>query len=323
MSDHYKTLGISENSSIDEIKKAYRKLSLKYHPDKNQGSAEAVEMFQKISEAYEVIGNDEKKREYDTMKKNPFMRMDGFPGGFHSSMNGDMDDLLNNIFGGFGFSGMPGMPGGMQGGMQGVFTNASGFGPNIHIFRNGQRLNQMLEKPTPIIKNMVITMEQLYSGAKIPIEIERWVIENGMKVHEPEMVYVTIPQGIDDGEIIVLREKGNILSETSKGDVKVFIKVVNETLFKRSGLDLIFEKNITLKEALCGFSFEIKYLNGKSYTLNNNPGNIIPPEYKKLYANMGLTRGEHKGNIIIHFHVDFPETLTIEQIGKLSEIFHF
>jgi DnaJ family protein A protein 2 len=180
--------------------------------------------------------------------------------------------------------------------------------------------HQALQKPTPIIKTLFVNMEQVLTGANIPLEIERWVMENGMKVHEPEIVYISVPQGIDDGEIIVLRDKGNIINDTSKGDVKVFIKVTNETQFKRSGLDLILEKNITLKEALCGFSFEIKYLNGKSYTLNNNKGNIIPPEYKKMYPNMGLTRENHKGNMIIHFHVDFPETLNSEQIEKLSEI---
>ena len=98
------------------------------------------------------------------------------------------------------------------------------------------------------------------------------------------------------------------------------VKIINTTLFKRAGLDLILEKNITLKEALCGFSFEIKYLNDKSYTLNNNKGNIIPPEYKKIYPNMGLTRGEHKGNMIIQFHIKFPEKLSEEQIDKLFEI---
>jgi DnaJ-class molecular chaperone len=59
-------------------------------------------------------------------------------------------------------------------------------------------------------------------------------------------------------------------------------------------------------------------LNGKSYTLNNNKGNIIPPEYKKVYPNMGLTREGHKGNMIIHFHVEFPEKLSEEQIAKLE-----
>ena len=91
-------------------------------------------------------------------------------------------------------------------------------------------------------------------------------------------------------------------------------------MFKRSGLDLTLEKNIPLKDALCGFSFEIKYINGKSYTLNNNKGNIIPPEYKKIYPNMGLKRGDHAGNLIIHFHIDFPEKLTDEQIKSLSEV---
>lgn len=320
MSDHYKTLGISENSSIDEIKKAYRKLSLKYHPDKNQGSAEAVEMFQKISEAYEVIGNDEKKREYDTMKKNPFMRMDGFPGGFHSSMNGDMDDLLNNIFGGFGFSGMPGMPGGMPGGMQGVFTNASGFGPNIHIFRNGQRLNQMLEKPTPIIKNMVITIEQVYSGAKIPIEIERWVIENNNKVFENITIYVDVFQGIDNNEIILLRDQGNIINEDCKGDIKIFVKVENNTRFERKGLDLTMKHTISLKESLCGFSFEFVHLNGKSYTINNKEGNIIQPNYEKVIQNMGLIREGHVGNLLIEFKIIFPETLSKKQMEELNNI---
>jgi len=71
---------------------------------------------------------------------------------------------------------------------------------------------------------------------------------------------------------------------------------------------------------LCGFSFEIKYINGKSYTLNNNRGNIITPEYKKIYPQMGLTRGENKGNMIIHFHIDFPDKLTEDQINKLTAI---
>jgi DnaJ family protein A protein 2 len=162
-------------------------------------------------------------------------------------------------------------------------------------------------------------MEQVLTGSTIPLEIERWILENGIKVHENETIYVTVPQGIDDNELIILRDKGNIVNEQIKGDVKVFVKIINETEFKRSGLDLILEKNISLKDALCGFTFEIKFINGKSYTLNNNKGNIIPPEYKKVYPNMGLTREEHKGNMIIHFHIDFPEKLTDEQIAKIAE----
>jgi hypothetical protein len=230
-----------------------------------------------------------------------------------------MDDIFNMFFGGAspfsmgGFPGMPNMPN-MQG-MPGMPPGAK-----VHIFHGGPMgFQQAISKPTPIIKTIDINMAQVLSGANIPLEIERWIVENGLKVFEKETIYVTIPQGIDDNEMIILRDKGNVLNDNVKGDVKVFVKITNETDFKRSGLDLILEKKITLKEALCGFSFEIKYLNGKSYTLNNNKGNIIPPEYKKIYPDMGLTRGEHKGNMVIHFHIDFPEKLTEEQINKISE----
>ena len=79
-------------------------------------------------------------------------------------------------------------------------------------------------------------------------------------------------------------------------------------------------KNISLKESLCGFSFDLKYINGKTYTINNLPGNIIPPEYQKVIPNMGLTREGHTGNLIIHFHTKFPETLSNESIEALSKI---
>jgi hypothetical protein len=216
---------------------------------------------------------------------------------------------------------MPNFPGGPGGPFPGgVFQGGFPGGAKIHVFHGGPMgFQQSIQKPSPIIKNIVVSMEQVLNGGVFPLEIERWIIENGNKVFENETVYVNIPQGIDDGEMVILRDKGNVLNEHMKGDIKIFVKVVNESVFKRNGLDLIFEKNISLKEALCGFSFEIKYLNGKSYTVNNNKGNIIQPEYRKIYPNMGLTREGHKGNMIIHFHIDFPESLTDEQIKKLSE----
>ena len=308
----YNVLGVSENATKDEIKKAYRGLQMKYHPDKNQSSQESINMTQKINEAYETLGDDNKKQEYDIMRNNPnpFMRMNSHGSG---GMEVPMDDIFNMFFGGaggpFGGAGVPfGFPG------QGMPPGAK-----VHIFHGGPMgFNQAIQKPVPILKTITINMEQVLSGASIPLEIERWIMENGLKVHEKETIYVTVPQGVDDNEIIILRDKGNAINENLKGDVKIFVKINNDTSFKRVGLDLVLDKNITLKEALCGFTFEIKYLNGKSYTLNNNKGNIIPPEYKKLYPNMGLVRGEHKGNMIIHFHVQFPEKLTEEQIAKLD-----
>ena len=312
----YNVLGVNENASHDEIKKAYRNLQMKWHPDKNQNSNDSKQMTQKINEAYEILGDEEKRQEYDGMKNNPnpFTKMNNFNGG----MEVPMDDIFNMFFGGGGnpfggggnpFGAMSGIPHGMPPGAR------------VHIFRGGpMNFQQAIEKPIPILKTITITMEQVLTGASIPLEIERWILENGNKVFEPETIYINVPQGIDDGEIIIERDRGNVINEHSKGDVKIVIKIENKTAFKRFGLDLIFEKTITLKDSLCGFSFEINYINGKSYTLNNNKGNIIPPEYKKVYPGMGLTRGEHKGNMIIHFHVDFPDKLTEEQITKLQSV---
>jgi len=300
--NYYNILGVNENSTKDEIKRAYRSLQMKYHPDKNPGNIEAINMTQKINEAYETLSDNEKKTEYDMMRNNPFMRMNS-NGPFNNSDEIPVSDIFNMLFSANPFA-MPGMP-----------------GPKIHIFHGGQmNINQAVKKPIPIIKSLQITMDQVYNGACLPMEIERWILENGIKLFEKETIYVGIPKGIDDNEMIILRDKGNIISANCKGDVKLTIMVQNNTLFRRVGLDLILEKNITLKEALCGFSFELKYIDGKSYTLNNNKGSIVPPEYKKIYTGMGLKRGEHSGNMIINFHIDFPDKLTEEQIDKLISI---
>ena len=129
-----------------------------------------------------------------------------------------------------------------------------------------------------------------------------------------------MPKGIDNNEIIVLENQGNVQGPNCKGDVKVFIKIENESGFERRGLDLIYDKKITLKESLCGFSFELKYINNKTYTINNKSGNIIPPEYMKIIPAMGLTRDDHTGNLIIHFILEFPASLTAEQIETLEKI---
>jgi DnaJ-class molecular chaperone len=303
--NYYNILGINEKANKDEIKKAYRSLQMKYHPDKNNGSQDAITMTQKINEAYEILGDEQKRQEYDYTRNNPntFMRMNS-----QGPHNGDvpLDDIINMMFGG------------------NPFGNSMPFGPpgaKIHFFHGGpMNFQQAMNKPVPIIRSLQINMEEVLNGSSIPLEIERWILENGNKVFEKETIYVDIPPGIDENEMIVLRDRGNVINEQCKGDIKITILIQNNTEFKRSGLDLILEKNISLKEALCGFTFELKYLNGKSYTLNNNKGNIVPPEYKKVYTGMGLKRGEHTGNMIIVFHIQFPEKLTEEQIDKLSNV---
>ena len=128
-----------------------------------------------------------------------------------------------------------------------------------------------MNKPIPIIKTIVITLEQSYSGCSIPVEIERWIIENGVKKQETETLYVQIPKGSDSNEIMIYRNKGNMISPGNIGDVKVIIKLQGHSIYQRHGLDLIYNKNITLKEALCGLSFDIKHkinYNGYIYEID-------------------------------------------------------
>ena len=326
MSDSfYKVLGIDEKASKDEIKKSYRSLQMKFHPDRNNSSQDAIIMTQKLNEAYETLGDDEKRQEYDATRNNPFLR-----GG--SNVDVQMDDIINMMFGGLhsmpmGMGSMQMPMGGMQMGglhsmqMGGMQMGGLPPGTKIHFFQGGNPMNfQQLQKPQSINKNITIKLSQVLTGATIPLEIERWLMENGMKLFETETIYVTVPKGVDDGEMVLLKDKGNVINENCKGDIKIFVKIENDSIFRRAGLDLVLEKKITLKEALCGFSFEINYINGKSYTLNNNVGNIIPHGFKKVLPNMGLERDQHKGNLVVEFNVQFPEKLSEPIITSLKNI---
>jgi DnaJ-class molecular chaperone len=314
MSNFYNVLGIKENSSPSEIKSAYRGLSMEYHPDRPNGDEEK---FKKISEAYETLSDPDKRQMYDINRNNPFMR----GGNMHGMPN--EADLLNMLFGGMGgvgggmgplggLAGMAGFPMGMQHG---------GTRPTVHIFRGGQQMpiNTALQKPVPIVKKILITLAQAYAGCTIPIEIERWVMQsNQTKVVEREKIYVEIPKGIDTNEIIVVKKKGNVINDNNKGDIKVFVKIQNNSEFRRNGLDLIYTKTITLKEALIGFKFDVNFINGKTYTITSG-GKVIKPNYEDINVNMGMKRGDMFGNLVIRFLVEFPASLTAEQKKHIEE----
>ena len=247
---------------------------------------------------------------YKMQNSNPFSQMGGVPG--------DMDPIFKMFFGG-GFPGVPGMPGGMPG-MHQAMGGIPGM-PHVQIFRNGQRVNMnTLQKPSPIMKTITISLEQSYTGLTYPLQIERWIMINNEKKIEKEKLYVKINTGIDSGEIIMVKDKVNIINERLKGDIKLFVKVENKTHMKREGLNLRLKKEITLKQSLTGFKFDIKHINGKTYTINNDGGNIIPSNYVKEISNLGMTREDVTGKLIIEFKVLFPEKLTEEQITKLKEI---
>jgi len=308
--DLYKILNVDKNSSHEEIKKAYRKASMKHHPDRG-GNAEE---FKKINRAYEILGDEIKKNDYDMKSRSPFFNGNNI---FSSDemggeMGGEMPDFFKMFFGGgpvdigrmSGFAG----PGGMNG------------HPNIHIFRNGKPVFRKTMKPAAISKTITIPLTDAYNGVKYPLEIERWIILNNMKKTENETIYVDIYKGIDSNEIIIVEGKGNINEHGMQGDIKIFIKIDNHKVMDRHGLNLVVNKDITLKDSLVGFKFDVTHLNGKTYTINNTNGKVINPGYKSVIENMGMVRGDQVGKLIVVFHVNFPKNLSGEQRKKLRDI---
>ena len=314
MPTFYEILGVDKNASESEIKKAYRTLSLEFHPDRNS-SIEATQKFQEISEAYETLSDPQKKEEYDFEQEHGHGHMGhGFPfGGGHPFAQhmggmggGDIHDIFNMMFSGGG----AGFPGG----------GFPGMGPNIRIFHNGI---PVIQKPAPIQKEISITFEQSFTGIPaLQIKFDRVVVVQQIQSNEEEIITLNIPAGIAEGETIVLQEKGHVIQDKVKGDLHLQIKVQPHKEFSRNGMDLIYKKTLTLKESLCGFSLEIPHLSGKMLRISHSAtSHVIKPNEKKPIPGFGMVKnGQTPGNLIIEFDIIFPDKLNEEQIKGLTNI---
>jgi DnaJ family protein B protein 4 len=304
----YEILNIDRFATQEEIKKKYRKLSLRYHPDRNNNSVDANKKFQEITEAYNQIDTQEKRDNLNCFNNSNINKND-LP-----------EELLkffmqtNNI------------------GKQNVMNNMNNMNDindinDINIIQNNNtnkdgnsNINMScLNKPIPIIKKIDITMEQSYTGCNIPIEITRNIFINNTKENETETIYINIHKGIDNNEIIIIREKGNNINNI-KGDIKIFISINKHELFTRNGLDLIYKHRLTLKEALCGFTIELPHLNGNVLKINNKKGNIISNDYTKNIEKMGFIRDCYTGNLTIIFIIEFPKKIDSKVINILEKI---
>jgi DnaJ-class molecular chaperone len=314
MSDPYELLGVSKDASDKEIKQAFRKRSLDVHPDRMGGD---TEKFQELNAAFDKIKTADLRQKHEMESNHPF----GMPGGM-GMPGGDEFSDINNVFNMMFGGGMPGGMGGMGG--MGGFPGM----PGVRIFHGGMPggmgghpfFAQQMQKPPPIIKNIELTLAQCYQGCSVAIDIDRWVIENGVRGSKQDKLHINLPPGIDENEVIILRDHGHIASEQLKGDVKLTVTVKNTSPFQRHGLDLLFKKTITLKEALCGFAFEIPHLNGKTLAINNQTNvTVIHPGFRRTVPQMGMKKENNTGNLIIEFDVNFPASLTAEQIDTLKD----
>ncbi len=315
---HYSILGVSDKASNDEIKKAYRKLSLELHPDRNQNDHTKVERYKQVSAAYNILSNETEKIAYDTslhfgnltggLDPNMFMNMMMNPMDLHTILK-DIQGLNGKGSRGFGClnESLP------------SFAFGSPFSfrqPNISNINNFE----FDSKPKTISASISITLLEAYKGCKYPLSITRWVMENNKQLEQKETIYVDIPCGIDDNEIITIKNKGNRLSSNNKGDLEITINISNTTLFTRNGIDLIFKKSITLKESLCGFCFDLPYIDGREFKINNDIGNLIPPDFHKTIPNLGMTRESTSGDLIIIFDIVYPKKISTEQLNKIAKI---
>jgi curved DNA-binding protein CbpA len=372
--DYYKILEVNRDVSSEEIKKAYRKLSMIHHPDKNGNSEESTIKFKLIASAYEVLGNPDKKKLYDM----------GIRGGNGSgSPFGDFEhvnpfDIFNMIFGSMGAAGpQPNHPqqnhpqqhhvhgggfppsfirGGMgpiqinsMGGPMGMglggmgihIINSSGGGvqnpmqnhphhPHFHFLHQQQEQHQQPHffyeavpqnqhqkkcEREPVTKNIYITLDNAYFGIE-QLSVNLTELNNG---GADATIYVCIPPGVNDKEVLIL---SNVtLSSFNFSQVNIIVNIEEHSIFKRNGMDLILNKEISLKESLCGVEFTMKHINNKSFYLQHKDGTIIKHNTTKTIPGLGMIdKNKNCGNLIIIFQIIYPDKLTREQIDTLSTV---
>ena len=342
--DYYRILEVDVDASFEEIKKAYRRLSMMHHPDKNGNSEESTIKFKQLATAYETLSDENKRRMYDLGIRNGNMGMGS--GGMSFDMNINPFDIFNMIFGNHmnpqqqqqqqqqqqhqqqqqGISsfinfanGMP-MPMSMGMGMPMPMGMSMGIpmpmGMGIHIIHPEQMdythahihgfrdIQQQQQQQHVFEKNDIhITLEDAYNG------IEKYIFKMG----EQEGC-ICIPPGVNDKEVIIsTKPNGQI--------VHVTVNINPHDLFQRNGLDLILEKEISLKESLCGLEFSIKHINGKTFHLQHKDGTIIKDGVSKTIQRLGMKNASGAvGNFTITFKITYPDKLSKEQIEKLYEI---
>mgnify|MGYP000909085582 CR=1 FL=1 len=335
--DLYKILNIDKKASSDDIKKSFRRLSLLNHPDKNANDHIKAENFKQINKAYEILSNPVKRKQYDNEKNFPinfgemaemagmadiadFMGFGSIPRQGVTQVHRYPDGHTVHISSGPRFSDSRNSKNSQNSQLHDELLNML-FGEEQLFNTDKVQREKKIEKPAAIIINLEIQIKDAYTGSSLPLEIERWIVENNTCRSEKENIYIEIPKGIDNNEVITLEGMGNIAERNTKGDVKIFIKINNNTNFERNGLNLIYKKTLSLKEILCGYEFDMKYIDGRIFKIRNEEVNsVLLIHFKKVIPNLGMERAGNKGDLVLEFAINNLEQLSSEQIGKLKEI---
>ncbi|MGL2999150.1 molecular chaperone DnaJ [Flavobacterium sp. RSSB_23] len=333
--DFYEILGISKSASDAEIKKAYRKKALEFHPDKNPDNPAAEEQFKLAAEAYEVLSDPQKKAKYDQYGHQAFDGAGGFGGG-HGGMN--MDDIFSqfgDIFGG-GFGGFGGGGGGprrAKGSNMRIKVKltleeiANGVEKKVKVKRkvqapgvsyktcstcNGQ--GQVMRVTNTILGRMqsASTCPSCGGSGQILDKKPNNADAQGM-ILEDETVSIKIPAGVVDGMQLKVSGKGNDAPGNSiPGDLIVAIEELEHEFLKREGENLHYDLYISFAEAVLGISKDIEAVNGKvriKLEEGIQSGKILRLKGKGIPS----INGYGSGDLLVHVNVWTPKTLTKEQ----------
>lgn len=290
--DYYKVLGISKNATDTEIKKAYRKLARKYHPDVNPNDKEAEQKFKEVNEANEVLSNKENRAKYDQYgkdwkhaeefekaKKQQGSYQRTYTEGAGASYNeDDFSDFFSSMFGGSG-------------------GNFSGGGQQVKF--RGQDFNAQLQ----------LDIKDVYETHK------RTLTVNGKNIR------LTIPAGVQDGQIIKIKGYGGEgINGGPKGDLNIQFSILNNTKFKRDGDNLYTEVHIDLYKAILGGEVVVDLFEGKA-KLKAKPGTQNDTKVKLKGKGFPKYKQEGSyGDLFITYKIDIPQNLTAKEKELFNEL---
>ncbi|KAJ2753707.1 Molecular chaperone (DnaJ super) [Coemansia aciculifera] len=335
--DYYTILGVSKSASEDELKKAYRKLALKWHPDRHADDKQDAEVkFKNISEAYEVLSDKQKRQIYDTYGEEglkggvppsggaggfpggmgnmggggtTFSFSSGGPGGFAGFNPSNPEDIFAQLFGG-GLGGLSGMGGRTR---SSQFMDTDNDMGNHHGGMSSRR-------PNEVTRPLACTLEEIYNGCTKKLKVIRRVLGQGGAVSTSDKVLqVDVKPGWKAGTKIRFQNEGDDMGHGAQ-DIVFVLEEKPHALFKRDGDDLKVDMALTLEEALCGFKKPIQLLNGKTIQVNNT--SIVKPGQVSRMAGYGMRISRQPnsfGALVITYKIQFPTSLTLNQKEKIHE----
>jgi curved DNA-binding protein len=303
--DYYKSLGVSKNASSGEIKKAYRKLALKYHPDHASGNKAKEDKFKEISEAYAVLSDAEKRKQYDTFGSEGFQQQFSQEDIFRGS---NIEDILKE----FGFGGGSFFSGGRKmggGGKRFSFNPESMFG-------GGRQQQAAPVKGSDVEYEIPLTLYDIAAGTSKTVSIQN---PSG----GTETLTIKIPKGMISGKKLRIAGRGQPSPYGGPaGDLYIKSNVVGDPVFQHKGNDLYLNREIKLSEALLGTQISIPTLDGKQLNLKIPPGTKHKNKMRLAGNGIPHMKGSGAGDLYVVIHVLIPKTLDESQkklIKRLAE----